>query len=190
MQAVIFDGAAEDDLAVNEIETALCSQLRRSGWAVELIKLREKQIAECLGCFGCWIKTPGECVIDDYGRETTKKVVQSDLLIWVTPITFGGYSSELKKAIDRIIPMLMPYFESYHGEIHHQMRYEKSPKLIVIGTHAANTQTTDTFKALTLRNALNMRPPKYAVGTFQTDQSTKEASAFVGDLLKQVEVVA
>ena len=32
-----------------------------------------KGINRCIGCFGCWIKTPGECVIkDDYNKMSEK----------------------------------------------------------------------------------------------------------------------
>jgi len=50
-----------------------------------------------MGCFGCWNKTPGTCVMKDDSAKIAKAVVNSDLLIFLTPITFGGYSSELKK---------------------------------------------------------------------------------------------
>ena len=60
MKAVIFDGAKEGDLAIDAIETSLINQLSEHGWEVETLRLRTLQIAACLGCFGCWIKTPGD----------------------------------------------------------------------------------------------------------------------------------
>jgi len=190
MKAVIFDGAREDDIAVSAVETALVTQLEEAGWTVDSIALRNEKIAGCLGCFGCWIKTPGMCVIDDYGRETAKKAIQSDLLVWLTPVTFGGYSSELKKALDRLIPILLPYFIIYHGRIHHKMRYKKQPKLLVIGTQSTNEEYQETFLTLTERNVLNLRPPKHAAGIIDTDGNSENASSFVEGLLRQVEVVS
>ncbi len=188
MNAVIFNGAKENNSTTDKIETELKTQLTDKGWTVEPIELCSKKIAGCLGCFGCWIKTPGECVIDDYGRETTKQAMQSDLLIWLTPITFGGYSSELKKALDRLLPILLPYFESYHGQIHHKMRYSKYPNLLVIGTSPQCPENKETFKLLTERNVLNFRPPKHATGIFQESNNVDGASSFVEGLLRQVQV--
>ena len=111
MKAVIFNGAKEGDLTIKAIEKNIADQLTKERWEVEPIELRNMQIANCIGCFGCWVKTPGTCVINDDGRETTRKAIQSDLMVWLTPVTFGGYSSELKKALDRIIPILLPYFQ-------------------------------------------------------------------------------
>ncbi|MHA2001037.1 MAG: hypothetical protein ACTSVU_02975 [Promethearchaeota archaeon] len=54
-------------------------------------------------------------------------------MIYFTPITFGGYSSTLKKALDRQICILSPYFRKVNGEIHHKKRYNKYPSLIGIG---------------------------------------------------------
>jgi len=190
MKAVIFNGASEEDPVINAVETSLINLLTANGWEIEPIRLREKQIAGCLGCFGCWVKTPGICVIDDYGREATKKAFQSDLLVWLTPIKFGGYSSELKKALDRMIPILLPYFDLYKGQIHHQMRYDKYPKLVVIGTESLKPEYEETFLALTERNALNMRPPKHAVGILRKRDGTNEASCLVADLLKKVEAIS
>ena len=32
---------------------------------VKYIDLSSLRIANCVGCFGCWTKTPGKCVIRD-----------------------------------------------------------------------------------------------------------------------------
>jgi len=189
MKAVIFNGAKEGDLTIKAIEKTIADQLAKEGWEVEPIELRNMHIANCIGCFGCWVKTPGTCVIDDYGRETTRKAIQSDLLVWLTPVTFGGYSSELKKALDRIIPILLPYFQTYHGQIHHKMRYKKYPKLLVIGVQEPDVNYEETFMALAERNILNFRPPAYAVSVFQRDKDPKTIPSFVEEQLKKAEVM-
>jgi multimeric flavodoxin WrbA len=190
MKAVIFNGAKDGDFTLDMIEGAIVGQLTKQRWEVEPIELRCTQIAPCLGCFGCWVKTPGTCVIDDAGRETTRKAIQSDLLVWLTPVTFGGYSSELKKAIDRIIPILLPYFKIYHGQIHHEMRYEKYPNLLVIGVQEAGADYEETFVALAERNMLNFRPPLHAISVFQRDKNPKTLPAFIAEQLMKVEVIS
>ncbi|MCK5309215.1 MAG: flavodoxin family protein, partial [Thermoplasmata archaeon] len=134
MKALIFNGSKEEDASLKITQEAMESELKKMGWQVETLLLHEMNIAPCLGCFGCWIKTPGICVINDDGRIIPEKIVQSDLMVFLTSITFGGYSSELKKALDRAIPMLLPFFRKVNGETHHVMRYEKYPKLLVIGS--------------------------------------------------------
>jgi multimeric flavodoxin WrbA len=190
MKTVIFNGAKEGDLTIKAIENTLADQLTKKGWAVEPIELRNMQIAACIGCLGCWLKTPGTCVINDDGRETTRKAIQSDLMIWLTPVTFGGYSSELKKAIDRILPIMLPYFESYHGQIFHKMRYKKSPNLLVIGVQEPGVDYEETFMALAGRNQLNFRLPSYAASVFQRDKNPETIPAFVEQQLKNVEVIS
>jgi len=190
MKAVIFNGAKEDDLTIKSIEKSIADQLTKEKWKVEPIELRNMHIASCTGCFGCWVKTPGMCVIDDDGRETTRKAIQSNLLVWLTPVTFGGYSSELKKALDRIIPILLPYFQVYHGQIHHRIRYKKYPKLLVIGVQESGVNYEETFMALAERNRLNFRPPTYAASVFQRDNDPKTIPGFVEEQLKKAEVIS
>lgn len=49
------------------------------GTEVEQIDLYKKEIKPCLGCFSCWSKTPGECIIKDDMQEIYEKIKASDI---------------------------------------------------------------------------------------------------------------
>jgi hypothetical protein len=70
------------------------------------------------------------------------------------------------------------------------MRYEKQPKLLVIGTQSTDEVDEETFLALTERNALNLRPPKHAAGIFWKSERSEKVHSFVEKLLKRVEVIS
>ena len=66
------------------------------------------------------------------------KLGPADLRIFVTPIVFGGYSYELKKALDRQIGTLLPFVKKEkNGETHHPSRYDKQPRFVVVGVSAS-----------------------------------------------------
>jgi multimeric flavodoxin WrbA len=160
MKALILNGSGHGDEAAEQVKSTLKAMLGRAGWTVEAIDTTDKKIATCTGCFGCWVKTPGECVIKDEGRDITRKVVESDLFILVSPITFGGYSSGLKKAMDRLIPAIMPYFVMVHGEIHHKKRYDRYPGMLAVGLlQDRDDVEADIFMRLVERNAINFHSP-------------------------------
>lgn len=159
MKVLVLDGRRDDSEMPSKIEKSLNKQL--SGHEIKWASLREKRIDPCLGCFGCWIKTPGLCVINDDANEIIKEMAQSDLLIELTPVTFGGYSSELKKILDRSIPNLLPFFKRYKGETHHFQRYENVPSNFAIGYQdEPKPGSRAVFENLAKRNVLNMTPPR------------------------------
>ena len=163
MSFVLLNGMYKEDSFIPKIETMISEMFTKRNIVGETIKLQEKDIKPCLGCFKCWVQTPGICVIDDYGRETAKKMIQSDILVYLTPITYGGYSAELKKAVDRSLSLISPFFRIHENEIHHEMRYDKYPNLIVIGTlDKPNPDQEEIFTALVKRNVLNLFCPKYS----------------------------
>ncbi|MBI5233037.1 MAG: flavodoxin family protein [Deltaproteobacteria bacterium] len=163
MKAVIINGARKGNGTLKIAREVLGDELVKAGWDLEVLDLRKTAIAACLGCFGCWFKTPGVCVINDAGRDVTKAFVQSDMAVFLTPVTFGGYSSEMKKAVDRLIPCISPYFMKINGETHHKPRYERYPKLAVIGEmRLPDMESEGIFKKLVERNAVNMHSPAHA----------------------------
>lgn len=156
MKALILDGSLKEDKNMAIVNRSTEEILAKYGYEVESVLLNEKKIGECLGCFGCWIKTPGICVINDYGRILIENIIKSDVVIYLTPVVYGGYSSELKKAVDRIIPLLLPFFKKVDGEVHHKKRYEKYPKVVVLGTMSEeNNEMKEIFNSLINRNSLN-----------------------------------
>jgi hypothetical protein len=78
-------------------------------------------------------------------------------------VTFGGYSSAIKKSQDRWLPLLLPYFGLFHGEIHHTPRYAHYPRLVGIGIQPQpNPIEANLFKVLVGRNAMNFHAPTHA----------------------------
>lgn len=189
MKAVILDGARTDEDPLPTIQKAVLDQLAGRGWTCETFTLREMGIKSCVGCFGCWIKTPGECIINDAGRDVARAMIQSDVVIYLTPVTFGGYSSELKKVLDRSICLNLPFFKRVDGEIHHKPRYDRYPSLLAIGTlPEPDEQSARVFTTLVGRNAVNTHAPAHASAVIMDGASDKTIEGQVMALLDQVEV--
>lgn len=159
MKTLILDGSHVEDAMSSRISSALRAHAPRA----ETIVLREQKIGNCAGDFFCWVRSPGLCNIDDDNRIIAEKIVQSDLLVYLTPVTFGGYSSALKRMVDHQIQNILPYFARIDGEIHHQPRYQRYPSLLTIGwMKQPDAQAEAVFRHLVQRNAINMYAPSSA----------------------------
>ena len=49
-------------------------------------------IHHCIGCFGCWVKTPAQCVIRDNYGDMGELLSKCDELILVSKCCYGGFS--------------------------------------------------------------------------------------------------
>lgn len=113
-------------------------------------------IKPCTSCFHCWVKTPGICVIPDQSRDVAREQMASDLVVLISPVTFGGYSYTLKLALDRLIPNVLSYFRRFKREIHYRLRYRRYPRPLVLGwQQRADEAEAAVFCRLVSRNALN-----------------------------------
>ncbi len=190
MKAVILNGSGKEDEELESIYNIIVNELIGIEWEIESFILRDLKIAYCLGCFECWVKTPGVCRLNDDGREIARQFIQSDLSILFTPVTFGGYSAELKKALDRIICLILPFFMKTHGEIHHKPRYERYPRLMVVGVlPQADEESERIFKTLVNRNALNLNPPAHVGGIVLSSQDVEEIRTEIQSFLAAVGVM-
>lgn len=97
------------------------------GHDVTLFTLRNMNIRPCNGCFHCWWKTPGHCVIPDDTHRIWPVWLKSDIGVWASPLRVGFVSALLKHVVDRWIPLVHPYIELREGESNHAKRYETMP---------------------------------------------------------------
>lgn len=108
--------------------------LNDKGLETELMSIGRDDLAFCMGCFGCWVKKPGECVINDMMAQVNRNFINSDVVIYLSPVIFGQFSANIKNALDRSIPNMLPFFETRpDGSTMHPPRYDAYPKLIIIG---------------------------------------------------------
>lgn len=108
--------------------------LKQKGFETEMMELGAENLTFCMGCFGCWIKKPGECVINDRMAQINRSVMNSDMVIYLSPIIFGQFSPNIKNIIDRSLPNMLPFFETRpDGSTMHPPRYETYPGQIIIG---------------------------------------------------------
>ncbi len=133
MNALLLNGAAGEDPLAETVRDIILEELKGSGIKYRELMLYDQKIAYCRGCFKCWVTTPGICMIGDFGREIAAMIIGHNLIVLLTPVTFGGYSSHLKRALDRLIPNISPFFVIIEGEIHHVKRYERYPDMLAVG---------------------------------------------------------
>ena len=103
---------------------------------VDVINVIDKKIAPCQGCFGCWAKMDGHCVINDDQNEILDLYRNADLIIWSFPLYCYGMPSHLKAFLDRTIPLVkMKMVEEADGTVHHEALadFSKIHTLIICG---------------------------------------------------------
>jgi multimeric flavodoxin WrbA len=86
------------DLALEEAE--------KNGLDICKMPLRGKSIAPCNGCEKC-VKT-GKCVIKDDMQDIYKEMLDSDGIIWATPVYFWSMSGQTKTVMDRTYALGFP----------------------------------------------------------------------------------
>ncbi len=90
------------------------------------------KLEHCLGCFSCWNKTAGRCIIKDDMALVIEKMLWADVIIWSFPLYYFNVPSKLKVLIDRQLPMLLPFMVSDAQSGGHPQRYDVSNKRHVL----------------------------------------------------------
>jgi multimeric flavodoxin WrbA len=188
-KVTILDGSERGDTELAHVRDCLLGELASAGGEAQTLDLREMDLAYCCGCFGCWVKTPGACVVRDSSAEVAKAIIESEATLYLTRVTFGGYSSRLKRAVDRIICLGSPFFRKVDGEVHHEKRYDKYPNLIGVGLLPEPDEEAEAiFTALVGRNAINIGSVHYATAVLNARMTPEEMRGSLRGALTQAGV--
>jgi multimeric flavodoxin WrbA len=179
LKALILNGGGLDKPYQEIVEKAEV-WARQQDVESKAFDLTSMNIKPCRGCFGCWVRTPGLCFARDDMDRIMPHLAKSDWVFWITPIAFGGYGYHLKKAVDRSIPILLPFFIRIDGEVHHPLRYRYGERrLAVLGVlPGPDPESERIFNGLVERNAVNMHARPSSIVLYGN-----EANGRLGDRL-------
>ncbi len=131
--------------------------------STEFIDLSGLQISNCIGCFGCWTKTPGKCVIRDDAVKVYPKIAESCKILYITKVKYGNYDTIMKTMLERSLPIQQAFIRLLNGETHHIQRAVAPKQATVIGYGNISNEEQEIFKQLVARNASNMCFEDYRV---------------------------
>ena len=84
----------------------LCDEFMKgalsAGADVEKIRVAEKKIAPCTGCYYCR-QSGGKCALNDDMGEILEKILAADVIVLASPVYFYSVCAPLKTVIDRTV---------------------------------------------------------------------------------------
>jgi multimeric flavodoxin WrbA len=93
-------------------------ELKSLGHEFESIYLNSKNINGCLACGKCK-EEPQKigCIQDDDAQQILSKMVESQLIIFASPLYFWGFTAQIKAIIDRTYCFYTHYHEPNHASL-------------------------------------------------------------------------
>ena len=136
MRVLVLNGSSKGDKSnTYRLTSAFLDGLRQTQPVeAETIEVGKLHLLPCRGCFACWSKTPGKCVLQDDMAGVIEKILAADVLIWSFPLYYFSIPGQLKLLIDRQLPMSLPFMTDTESG-GHPSRYDRSgQRQVVIST--------------------------------------------------------
>ena len=135
MKITVFNGSPRAEKGnTHFMVKAFIEGAEKAGAVTNNIFLSKKKINPCMGCFTCWLKTPGVCVFKDDMKSLHSEVLSSDIIVFAFPLYVDNVSGQMKIFMDRLMTLADPRItKDENGESRHQKRYDQpSPGVVVI----------------------------------------------------------
>ena len=122
MKILVLNGSPKKKSDTFLLTDAFLKGLNRDGQhEVTVVNVIEKKIAPCRGCFGCWQRGDGHCVIGDDQNAILDLYRAADVILWSFPLYCYGMPSHLKALLDRTIPLVkMKMVRNADGSVRHE----------------------------------------------------------------------
>lgn len=137
MKILVLNGSPKKKSDTFRITDAFLKGLNKAGeHEINIINVIDKKIAPCQGCFGCWQKMDGHCVIDDDQNAILDLYTAADIIIWSFPLYVYSMPSHLKAVLDRTIPLVkMKMQQDADGAVRHEalVDFSKKHTLVISG---------------------------------------------------------
>ena len=122
MRILVLNGSPKKKSDTFRLTDAFLKGLNRVGeHEVYVVNVIDKKIAPCHGCFSCWQREDGHCVIPDDQNAILDVYREADVIIWSFPLYCYGMPSHLKAVLDRTIPLVkMKMVRQPDGSVRHE----------------------------------------------------------------------
>lgn len=131
MKILVLKGNPHKNGSSNLLADEFIKGAKENNHQIEEFDVAHANIKPCLGCDHCGMNGP--CIQKDDMASLKEKILESDMLVFVTPLYYFGMSAQLKLVIDR--------FYSFNGRL-----TSKPIKSVLIA--AAWNQADDTMDDL------------------------------------------
>ena len=108
MKVVILQGSPNIDGSTSLLCDSFSRGVISNGGEVKRFDVSKMNINSCSGCVSCGYEGP--CVFKDDNEIIKNEILSSDVIVFATPLYYYGFTSQLKKIIDR--------FCSYNSSLH------------------------------------------------------------------------
>jgi len=131
---------------------------------LNMVRLGDQSIKSCIGCWTCWLKTPGKCVMKDQMAGVYSDYVNSDTVFLLMDTAQGFINHQAKAFLDRTIPHYHPYIEVVDGELQHMARYKHYPQMVFYyDTELLNNQEEQVIEDYLYRTAYHFKSKAYRI---------------------------
>ena len=99
MKILVLGGSPNRDGSTQLLIESFARGAREAGHTVTVLQAAQQNVHPCTGCITCGYDGP--CVQRDDMAQIRAAVLDSDMLVFATPLYFFGISAQLKTVIDR-----------------------------------------------------------------------------------------
>ena len=99
MKIAVLEGSPNKKGSSNLLAENFIRGAEEAGHSVRIIDAAHANVHPCTGCIHCGYEGP--CVQKDDVEEIRAKILDADMLVFVTPLYYYGMSAQLKLLIDR-----------------------------------------------------------------------------------------
>lgn len=161
MKIAVIEGSPHKKGSSNMLAEQFIRGARENGHTVTVLDAAHMNIHPCIGCGHCGMD--GECVHKDDNHVIRETLLESEMVVFVTPIYYFGVSAQLKMVIDRFYSYtmrlsakhlkavlitaawdsnndVMPYTADYYGKLCRYMNFENCG--MVLGTGCGTPSMT------------------------------------------------